>query len=110
MEHTRLKSDNNVLCKILGNKNSKIEEFRAFYISFFFAFQILVTVSSVDTVQDTAVCGTTVFSPSRLVFDPRPTRLFITNVITVIDTDRTVVIFYLYLIFLRVYVCLSSFD
>jgi hypothetical protein len=63
-----------MLCKILGNKNSKIEEFRAFYISFFFAIQILVTVSSVDTVQDTAVYGT-IFSPSRLVFDHRPTRL-----------------------------------
>ena len=90
-----------MLCKILGNKNSKIEEFRAFYISFF-AIQILVTVSSVDTVQDTIVYGTTIFSPSRLVFDPRPKRLFITNIITIIDTDRTVVIFYLYLIFLRI--------
>lgn len=106
MEHTRLKSDNNVLCKISGSKNSKIEEFRTFCLSFFlsfiFAYQILVTVSSVDTVQDTAVYGITIFSPSSLVFDPRPTCLFITNVITVIDTDRNVVIFYLYLIFLRV--------
>ena len=66
------------------------------------AYQILVTVSSVDRVQDTTVYGTTIFSPSRLAFDPRPTRLFITNVTTIIDTDRTVVIFYLYLIFLRV--------
>jgi len=74
MEHTRLKSDNNVLYKVSGSKNSKIEEFRIFYLSFF-AYQSLVTVSSVDKLQDTIVYGTTFFSPSRLAFDPRPTRL-----------------------------------
>ena len=74
MEHTRLKSDHNVLYKVSGSKNSKIEEFRIFYISFF-AYQSLVTVSSVYRVQGTVVYGTTIFSPSRLAFDPRPTRL-----------------------------------
>ena len=77
MEHTRLKSDN-VQCKVSCVKNSKIEEFRTFYLSFllsFFDYQILVTVRSVDKVQDTIVYDTTIFSPSRLAFDPRPTRL-----------------------------------
>jgi len=54
MEHTRLKSDNNVQCKVSCVKNSKIEEIRIFHLSFFlsfFAYQILVSVTSVDKVR-----------------------------------------------------------
>ena len=38
MEHVRLKSDNNVLYKVSGRKNSKIEELLIFYLSFFLSF------------------------------------------------------------------------
>ena len=84
MEHTRLKSDNNVLYKVSGSKNSKIEEFRIFYLSFF-AYQSLVTVSSVDKLQNTIVYGTTFSSSSRLAFDPRPTRLCFTVIEVELD-------------------------
>ena len=67
MEHARLKSDNNVLYKVSGSKNSKIKEFLIFYLSFFLSFFlslpiIFVTVISVDKVQDTIVYGTTILS------------------------------------------------
>ena len=84
MEHTRLKSDNNVQYKFSYVKNSKVEEFRTFYLSFF-AYQSLVTVSSVDRLQDTVVYGTTILSPSRLAFDPRPTRLWFTVIEVELD-------------------------
>ena len=77
--------------KFSGSKNSNIEEFRTSYFSSF-AYQILVTVSSVDRVQDAVVYDTNIFSSSGLAFDPRPTRLFITSVITIVDTDQTVVV------------------
>jgi len=109
MEHTRLKSDNNVQYKASCVKNSKEEEFLIFNI---FTFICLKTeeragknLHSVCCTANNVVLISLIVCVCVSLCEIRGKKVvitFITNVITFIDTDQTVVIFYLHLIFLRV--------
>ena len=55
MEHTRSKSDNNVLYKVSVARTVKYKNFVLSTVLSYFPHRILVTVRSVDRVQDTIV-------------------------------------------------------
>jgi len=111
----RLKSDNNMQYKASCVKNSKEEEFLIFHIFTFICLtteeearktlhSVCCTANNVVLIslrerERECVCVCVCVCVTR---GKKVVITFITNVITFIDIDQTVVIFYLYLIFLRV--------